>query len=83
VKLDGKDVETISFDVDSQPKALPAWKKLFFSDPSGQSIVDQLIQEYFAMYDSDDRQQLVQAYHKEAVFSLSATDNQHATYEEK
>jgi nuclear RNA export factor len=84
VKLDGQDLgPSISFDVVTPKTALPAWKKLFFSHSSGQNIAEQFIQEYFTMYDSDDRQQLVQAYHKNALFSLTATNNQYATYKEK
>jgi hypothetical protein len=35
------------------------------------------------LYDSDNRQQLLEAYHDQAMLSITATNNQHSSPEEK
>lgn len=42
-------------------------------DPAGADIVRQFLQQYFAVFDSDNRQPLLDAYHENAMFSLSCT----------
>lgn len=75
----------IGFDVaDDVPSAvLPPWKQAFLSNPAGSELVQKFLEQYFMLFDSDNRQQLLEAYHDQAVFSITATHNQHATHEER
>ncbi|KAG5670967.1 hypothetical protein PVAND_001195 [Polypedilum vanderplanki] len=74
LKLDGKFLDpVINFDLVEERKALPSWKKLYLCNPSGQEIVTKFIQQYFSIYDSDNRQHLLDAYHDNALFSITAT----------
>ncbi|CRL06807.1 CLUMA_CG019592, isoform A [Clunio marinus] len=85
LKLDGAELgPTIGFDVADEPsKQLPPWKAAYLCDPSGSELVQKFLEQYFILYDSDNRQQLLEAYHEQAIFSLTATNNQHYTPEEK
>uniref|UniRef100_A0A1B0AGY8 NTF2 domain-containing protein n=1 Tax=Glossina pallidipes TaxID=7398 RepID=A0A1B0AGY8_GLOPL len=71
VKLDGEKLEPqILFDVnDIYP--LPRAKALFLCDTSGGNIVRQFLEEYFKIFDSDNRQPLLAAYHEQAMMSIS------------
>ena len=40
-------------------------------NPGAESVVLQFIEQYFKLYDSDDRSQLLDAYHAEAVMSMN------------
>lgn len=75
----------IGFDVaDDVPSAvLPAWKQAFLCNPAGSELIQKFLEQYFILYDSDNRHQLLEAYHDQAVFSLTSTHNQHATPEER
>jgi len=53
----------------SLPKSI---KKCATNDHSVNEIVLHFLREYFAIYDSDNREGLLQAYHEEAKFSMSA-----------
>lgn len=62
----------IGFDVaDSSNAPLP--KASFLCETSGADIVRQFLEQYFAIFDSDNRQPLLDAYHESAMFSLTAT----------
>jgi nuclear RNA export factor len=62
---------------------LPQWKQLFLCNPSGSDLVSKFLEQYFMLYDSDNRQQLLEAYHEHAMLSITATNNQHYTQEER
>jgi nuclear RNA export factor len=82
--LDGKEVgPSIRFDVGPEKTELPPWKKMFLCDVSGHDIAVRFIDDYFAIYDSDNRKDLLNAYHENAVFSLTSTYNQHITSKER
>jgi nuclear RNA export factor len=76
---------TIGFDVTDEPATvqLPPWKPVFLANQSGQELVSKFLEQYYILYDSDNRQQLLEAYHDEAMLSITATSNQHVTSEEK
>ncbi|KAK6644792.1 hypothetical protein RUM43_001065 [Polyplax serrata] len=61
----------ISFDVVEESK-LPAPQAAFMCNPDGRVIVKQFLFQYFALYDSDNRLDLAQAYHDTSSFSLCA-----------
>ena len=75
---------TIGFDVsDDATVSLPQWKSAFLCNSAGSELVQKFLEQYFMLYDSDNRQQLLEAYHENAMFSITATNDQHATAEEK
>uniref|UniRef100_A0A182SC22 NTF2 domain-containing protein n=1 Tax=Anopheles maculatus TaxID=74869 RepID=A0A182SC22_9DIPT len=56
---------------------LPDAKASFLCDAGGSDIVRQFLEQYFAIYDSDNRQPLLEAYHEHAMFSHTVyTPNQ-------
>lgn len=70
-KLDGCDLpNVIGFDID-EPTYLPPAKASFLINPSGAEIVRQFLEQYFVIYDANDRQPLLDAYHEHAMFSLT------------
>lgn len=69
----------IGFDV-SDDLVLPPSKPSFLCNVEGQIIVKQFLEQYFALYDSDSRQPLLDAYHENAMFSLSAINNNQNNY---
>lgn len=71
----------IGFDVDNEETTkLPPPKELYLVDPAGSLIVRQFLQQYFAVFDSDNRQPLLDAYHENAMFSLTCTYNHNPDY---
>lgn len=64
----------IGFDIDNEEETkLPTAKGLYLVDQSGSDIVRQFLQQYFAVFDSDNRQPLLDAYHENSMFSLTCT----------
>ncbi|XP_031626575.1 nuclear RNA export factor 1 [Contarinia nasturtii] len=74
-KLDGVELPAqIGFDVETEETTqLPSAKASFLVDQSGADIVRQFLQQYFVIFDSDNRQPLLDAYHENAMFSLTCT----------
>ncbi|XP_014677623.1 PREDICTED: nuclear RNA export factor 1-like [Priapulus caudatus] len=82
IKLDGLDLPPpIGFDVETHLE-LPKSKESFFVNDVVKTLVLRFIQEYFMVYDSNDRQQLLNAYHEQAFFSMFAVrkDNSRGPY---
>ncbi|XP_075814613.1 nuclear RNA export factor 3 [Microtus pennsylvanicus] len=52
-------------------KSLPTCKGSFFGSEAVKTPVLQFLQQYFFIYDNGDRQELLNAYHAEACFSLT------------
>ncbi|XP_071441376.1 nuclear RNA export factor 1-like [Hetaerina americana] len=72
IKLDGMDLPPqISFDVADEIK-MPSSKGSFLCAPEGQAIVRQFLEQYYSLFDAENRQPLLDAYHQDAMFSLSA-----------
>ncbi|XP_056664757.1 nuclear RNA export factor 1-like [Monodelphis domestica] len=57
------------------PALLPACKGSFFGSETLKGMVTYFLQQYFSVYDSGDRQGLLDAYHEEACCSLSISAN--------
>ncbi|XP_028128497.1 nuclear RNA export factor 1 isoform X1 [Diabrotica virgifera virgifera] len=71
MKLDGVDLPPpISFDI-AEEQPLPPCQQTFLCNGDGGSIVRQFLELYFVIYDSDNRQSLLQAYHEKATFSMT------------
>jgi nuclear RNA export factor len=62
---------------------LPTWKPAFLCNQAGSELVQKFLEQYFMLYDSDNRQQLLEAYHDQAMLSITATNNQHFSSEER
>ncbi|KOB78243.1 Nuclear RNA export factor 1 [Operophtera brumata] len=73
MKLDGVDLPpAIGFDL-SEDVALPPRQQSFLVDPAGQDLVREFLTQYFAIYDSESRQALLEAYHEQASLSMAAS----------
>ncbi|KAL3874362.1 hypothetical protein ACJMK2_037388, partial [Sinanodonta woodiana] len=74
--LDGHELPPpITFDIESSTE-LPRIKGDFFAGIAEvQLLLIKFLKDYFTIYDSDNRQGLVIAYHEQAMFSLSACYN--------
>ncbi|KAI7796490.1 nuclear RNA export factor 1 [Triplophysa rosa] len=71
LKLDGLDLPPpIGFDLEVPPATLPPCKPSFFGSEDMKSIILSFLQQYFSVYDSGNRQPLLEAYHDGATFSL-------------
>lgn len=71
-RLDGVDLPpAIGFDVADDVK-LPPPQQSFLVDPGAQDLVRQFLTQYFAIYDSESRQPLLEAYHENASLSMAA-----------
>ncbi|KAL0878623.1 hypothetical protein ABMA27_003701 [Loxostege sticticalis] len=71
-RLDGVDLPpAIGFDV-AEDVNLPPRQQSFLVDPAGQDLVREFLTQYFAIYDSESRQPLLEAYHEHATLSMSA-----------
>ena len=76
--LDGKELPpVIGFEEDDATTSsdCPASIAKFIKNPGAETTVLQFLQEYFKIYDSDKRQDLLMAYHDSATFSMSAWGN--------
>uniref|UniRef100_A0A8C7UF00 Nuclear RNA export factor 1b n=1 Tax=Oncorhynchus mykiss TaxID=8022 RepID=A0A8C7UF00_ONCMY len=72
LKLDGQDLPPpIVFDVEVTPAALPPCKPSYFCSEEIKTPIVGFLQQYYSVYDSGDRQPLLDAYHDGATFSLS------------
>ncbi|CAG5136897.1 unnamed protein product, partial [Candidula unifasciata] len=70
VKLDGKDLPPpITFDLETIV-TLPPSKGNYFVNDEVQNLVVLFIKEYYTIFDSDKRRDLMPAYHENAQFSL-------------
>lgn len=70
LKLDGHDLPPpIGFDVET-PTVIPACKGSCFGSDEIKAIILRFLQQYYSIYDSGDRQSLLDAYHDGASLSL-------------
>ncbi|XP_069679720.1 nuclear RNA export factor 1 [Periplaneta americana] len=73
LKLDGVELAPpILFDV-NEDFQMPTNKRNFFCAEGGMSVARQFLEQYYQIYDSDDRQPLINAYHNDALFSITST----------
>uniref|UniRef100_A0A8C1W8C4 Nuclear RNA export factor 1 n=1 Tax=Cyprinus carpio TaxID=7962 RepID=A0A8C1W8C4_CYPCA len=72
LKLDGHVLPPpIGFDLEVAPATLPPCKASYFCSEEIKNIILCFLQQYYSIYDSGDRQPLLDAYHDGAAFSLS------------
>lgn len=62
----------IGFDV-LEDVTLPPRQQSFLVDPAGQDLVREFLTQYFAIYDAESRQPLLEAYHEHATMSMAAS----------
>ncbi|XP_064624145.1 nuclear RNA export factor 1-like [Lineus longissimus] len=75
-RLDGSTLTPqIGFEVLESGNEIPVSQGSFFVDESAKEIVLRFLEQYFRIYDSGDRQPLLEAYHDQACFSLVAGMN--------
>ncbi|XP_046903059.1 nuclear RNA export factor 1 isoform X2 [Hypomesus transpacificus] len=71
LKLDGNDLPPpIGFDVETAT-TIPPCKGSWFGSDEIKGLILRFLQQYYSIYDSGDRQPLLDAYHDGASFSLS------------
>ncbi|XP_060032353.1 nuclear RNA export factor 1 isoform X6 [Erinaceus europaeus] len=71
LRLDGHELPPpIAFDIET-PTTLPPCKGSYFGTEALKNLVLNFLQQYYAIYDSGDRQGLLEAYHDGACCSLS------------
>jgi nuclear RNA export factor len=69
---DGADLSPpIVFDV-NEDLQLPRNKGSYLCAEEGMTMVRQFLQQYYQLYDSDNREPLVSAYHNNAMFSITS-----------
>jgi len=80
--LDGKELpKQITFETDgpyqdsNSSTELPSIKPKVACNEEAEKIVLQFLGEYFKVYDSDNRQDLINAYHEDSVMSMSVSFN--------
>ncbi|XP_074662388.1 nuclear RNA export factor 1-like isoform X2 [Tubulanus polymorphus] len=73
LKLDGLDLPPpIKFDIPTSTE-LPKTLGSHFPNDEVKNLLIQFMEQYYQLYDSDDRQGLLEAYHDQAMFSLNAS----------
>lgn len=63
----------ISFDIEADDVVIPPSRGGWYASPESQAIVFRFLEQYFMLYDSDDRQSLIDAYHDSAILSLTCS----------
>ncbi|XP_072519644.1 nuclear RNA export factor 1 isoform X2 [Salminus brasiliensis] len=77
LKLDGHDLPApIGFDVETGT-TIPPCKGSYFGSDEIKEFILRFLQQYYSVYDSGDRQSLLDAYHEGASFSLSLPFSMH------
>ncbi|KAL6254293.1 hypothetical protein P5V15_014908 [Pogonomyrmex californicus] len=72
--LDGMELpRPIVFDVDETK--IPPSQRIFVTDVTAREIAGGFLQQYFTVFDSENRQALLNAYDKDACFSMTITDS--------
>lgn len=62
----------IRFGISDEEFKVPSPQFAFFVDSSGRTAVEDIVINYFKVYDSTDRSPLASFYHDEAIFSVTA-----------
>ncbi|XP_076659029.1 nuclear RNA export factor 1 [Halictus rubicundus] len=79
LRLDGMDLpKPILFDVADDGNKLPPSRRMFVANAKAQEIASQFLQQYFLIFDSENRQPLLDAYDEHASFSMTATYTQNS-----
>lgn len=76
LRLDGMELpRPILFDVVNDTTKVPPTQRLFVTDAKAQDIASQFLQQYFIIFDSENRHPLLDAYDEHARFSLTVTSS--------
>ncbi|XP_033341317.2 nuclear RNA export factor 1 [Megalopta genalis] len=74
LRLDGMELpKPILFDVADDGNKLPTPRRMFVANAKAQEIASQFLQQYFLIFDSENRQPLLDAYDEHACFSMTVT----------
>ncbi|EGI63482.1 Nuclear RNA export factor 1 [Acromyrmex echinatior] len=72
LRLDGIELpRPIVFDVVDEAAKTPPSQRMFIADAKAQEIASQFLQQYFTIFDSENRQPLLDAYNEHALFSMT------------
>ncbi|KYQ54883.1 Nuclear RNA export factor 1 [Trachymyrmex zeteki] len=72
LRLDGVELpRPIVFDVVDEAAKIPLSQRMFVADVKAQEIASQFLQQYFTIFDSENRQPLLDAYNEHAYFSVT------------
>lgn len=66
----------IVFDVIDEAAKVPPSQRMFVADVKAQEIASQFLQQYFTIFDSENRQPLLDAYDEHACLSMTITTSQ-------
>ncbi|KAK2589192.1 hypothetical protein KPH14_002004 [Odynerus spinipes] len=84
LRLDGMELpRPILFDVVDDTTKVPQTQRIFAPDTKAQEVASQFLQQYFMIFDSNNRQPLLDAYDEHACFSLTThahNANKSSTY---
>ncbi|XP_076279140.1 nuclear RNA export factor 1 [Lasioglossum baleicum] len=74
LRLDGMELpKPILFDVADDGNKLPPSRRMFVANAKAQEIASQFLQQYFLIFDSENRQPLLDAYDEHASFSMTVS----------
>lgn len=74
IRKDGTELpRPIVFDVIDEAAKVPPSQRMFVADMKAQEIASQFLQQYFTIFDSENRQPLLDAYDEHACFSMTIT----------
>jgi len=80
MRLDGIELPpVISFDIGAEDVQLPASKGSFFVSEDSRRVLMLFLEQFIGVYDSDDRQPLLHAYHDSALMSLTCSPPGHSS----
>lgn len=79
LRLDGVDLpKPILFDVADDGHKMPSSQRMFVTNAKAQEIASQFLQQYFLIFDSENRQPLLDAYAEHACFSMTVSYSQNS-----
>ena len=80
LRLDGMDLpKPILFDVVDEGNKIPLSQRMFVANAKAQEVASQFLQQYFLIFDSENRQPLLDAYVEHACFSMTVSYPPHYT----
>lgn len=72
LRLDGMDLpKPILFDVVDEGNKMPPFQRMFVANAKAQQVASQFLQQYFLIFDSENREPLLDAYVEHACFSMT------------
>ncbi|XP_017875775.1 nuclear RNA export factor 1-like [Ceratina calcarata] len=81
LRLDGTELpKPILFDVADEGNKMPPMQRMFVANAKAQEVASQFLQQYFLIFDSENRQPLLDAYVEHACFSMTISYNQNPNH---